>query len=359
MGYSSQHCAALIREMSFSGVRMNIQEAIKKITTMENLTTSECCEVFNQIMSGEATPAQIAGFLIALRMKGETVEEITGAAQSMRDKATHVTVSNPSHVIDTCGTGGDGANTFNISTAAAFVAAGAGATVAKHGNRSVSSKCGSADVLEALGVNLAVPPEKMQHCLDHVGICFLFAPALHTAMKFAIGPRKELGVRTLFNILGPLTNPANAPRQLLGVFTAELTEQLGHVLANLGSTKAYVVHGLNRLDEISISAPTQVSELSEGRVTTYQIQPEDFGIKRAPDQAILGGEARQNAQIIRDIFAGQQGPHRDVVVLNAGFALAAAGVVATPAEGIAKAAATIDSGAAGQKLEQLCELTKG
>jgi anthranilate phosphoribosyltransferase len=332
---------------------MTIQEAIKKATARENLSTAECRDVFSDIMSGNATPAQIAAFLVALRMKGETVDEITGATLVMREKATHITSKDPQHTVDTCGTGGDGSNSFNISTAAAFVAAGAGAVVAKHGNRSVSSMCGSADVLEALGVSVAIPPEKMQMCLDEIGICFLFAPAMHGAMKHAIGPRKEIAIRTIFNILGPLTNPAGAPNQLLGVFTPELTATLARVLANMGSRRAFVVHGAERLDEISIAGVTTIAELSNGKVSSYQITPEDFGINRAPISAIAGGSAIVNAGIIRDVFAGSEGPCRDVVVLNAGFAIAAAGVAADPVEGIARAAQSIDSGAAAAKLAQL------
>jgi anthranilate phosphoribosyltransferase len=326
---------------------MTIQEALKKVTQKENLTTSECRDVFNDIMSGNATPAQVAGLLVGLRMKGETVEEIIGATLVMRQKATRITPKNPEHVVDTCGTGGDGANTFNISTAAAFVAAGAGAIVAKHGNRSVSSKCGSADVLEALGVSIAIPAEKMQSCLDATGICFLFAPALHAAMKHAIGPRKEIGVRTIFNILGPLTNPASAPNQLLGVYAFELTDVLASALASMGSKRAYVVHGLDRLDEISICGETRIAELANGAVRSYTIKPEDFGLRRSSRENLAGGDATVNAAIIR----------RDVVVLNAAFAIAAAGIAADPNEGLCKAAASIDSGAASATLEALRSFT--
>jgi anthranilate phosphoribosyltransferase len=286
-------------------------------------------------------------------MKGETVDEITGAAEIMREKATAVLPENREFLVDTCGTGGDGSNTFNISTAVAFVAAGAGARVAKHGNRSVSSKSGSADVLEALGVNVSISSEKMKYCLDKVGISFLFAPALHKAMKYAIGPRKEMAVRTIFNLLGPLTNPAGAENQLIGVYDAALTEPLAHVLRNMGSTRAYVVHGMNRIDEVSISDGTRISELHNGSVETYTFSPDELGIPSATEDSILGGTAEDNAGILRAVLSGQKGPHRDVVLLNAAFAIAAAGLTDTPKEGLEAATKTIDSGAAMKKLENL------
>ncbi len=297
---------------------MNIVEAIRQVTSGANLAVNEARDVFNDIMSGSATDAQIAAFIVALRMKGETADEITAAATVMREKATHVLASDERHVVDTCGTGGDGAHTFNISTAAAFVAAGAGATVAKHGNRSVSSKCGSADVLEALGVNIGADPAIMKQCLDEIGICFLFAPSLHKAMKFAIGPRKEIGIRTVFNILGPLTNPSMAKRQLLGVFSPGLAPTLARVLLNLGSTKAYVVHGADHLDEITITAETHVAELADGAVRSYDIRPEDFGFKRGILSDIAGGTAQENAAIVKAVLSGEKGPRRDIVALNAG-----------------------------------------
>lgn len=336
---------------------MKIQDAIKKVVTGVNLSKAEAEEVFSEIMTGNATDAQIAAFITALRMKGETVDEITGAASVMRDKATRITPAQPSFIVDTCGTGGDGSNTFNVSTATAFVAAGAGASVAKHGNRSVSSKCGSADVLEALGVKITISADRMKECLDSVGISFLFASSLHLAMKYAIGPRKEIGVRTIFNVLGPLTNPALAPAQLLGVFSADLTEKMAHVLLNMGTKKAYVVHGLDSLDEISISGPTQISEVSDGKVTTYTISPQDYGIKPAPIEAIKGGDASHNAQIIREILNGAQGAQRDIVILNAAFALAASGIAKTPNEGIEMAKESVDKGYALKKLEILATVT--
>ncbi len=336
---------------------MTIQEAIKKVTSGNSLSIEESVRVFSDIMSGSATNAQIAAFIVSLRMKGESVEEITGAASVMREKATLVQPQHKDCVIDTCGTGGDSLNTFNISTAAAFVAAGAGATVAKHGNRSVSSKCGSADVLESLGVNISISPEKIRDCLDNVGIGFLFAVSLHKAMKYAITPRKEIGIRTIFNILGPLTNPAMATSQLMGVFSPSLTETMALVLRNMGSSSAFVVHGLDSLDEISLSAPTQVSELKDGSVKTYTIQPEDFGLKRTPLSEIKGGDPSDNAIIIRELLNGKHGPQRDIVVLNTAFALAAAGLVSEPKEGIDLACKSIDSGDALRKLEELVSFT--
>lgn len=336
---------------------MTIQEAIKTVVAGRDLSTAQSTEVFSTIMNGEATDAQIAAFIIALRMKGESPEEITGAASVMREKVTPVLPENREFLVDTCGTGGDGTNTFNISTAAALVAAGAGATVAKHGNRSVSSKCGSADVLEALGVSIALSPEAMKTCLDTTGIAFLFAPSLHKAMKYAIGPRKEIAVRTIFNVLGPLTNPARAPCQLLGVFSEKLTETMAMVLNNMGSRRAFIVYGMDSLDEISIAGETKVSEVIDGKVKTYTITPEEFGIKRVPLSAIVGGSPSDNAEIIRAILAAQKGPCRDVVVLNAAFALAAAGRATTPKHGIALAERSIDSGAALKKLDDLVEFT--
>ena len=337
---------------------MNIQEAINTVVDGKNLSMAQATEVFTDIMSGSATDAQIAAFIVALRMKGETPEEITGAASVMREKATHVLPEKSTHCVDTCGTGGDGANTFNVSTAAAFVAAGAGAVVAKHGNRSVSSKCGSADVLEALGVAINLPPEKMKACLDTVGIAFLFAPALHKAMRYAIGPRKEIAVRTIFNILGPLTSPALAPHQLLGVFSEKLTLTMAAVLNNMGTRRAFVVHGMDGLDEISIAGPTSVAEIKDHTVTTYSITPEEFGIRRAPLSAIAGGLPNDNAERVRGILGGEKGPCRDIVVLNAAFALTAAGLAVSAKEGVPLAERSIDSGAALRKLEQLVAATK-
>jgi anthranilate phosphoribosyltransferase len=336
---------------------MTIQEAIKQVTAGNSLGRTETRDVFNEIMSGKATDAQIAALIVALRMKGETVDEISGAAEVMREKATHVLPEQTDHLVDTCGTGGDGAHTFNISTAAAFAAAGAGARVAKHGNRSVSSKSGSADVLEAMGVKIAVSPQTMKQCLDEAGICFLFAPSLHPAMKYAIGPRKEIGVRTIFNILGPLTNPSLAPAQVLGVYAPHLARTMAGVLNNMGSRRAFVVHGSDGLDEITITGPTSVAEVRDGTVSTYAVEPESFGIKRSPPESVRGGTPQENAEIIRHILAGKPGPCRDITVLNAAFALVAAGIAATPADGVRMAGESIDSGAAAKKLEMLVHLT--
>ncbi|HUI93629.1 MAG TPA: anthranilate phosphoribosyltransferase [Chitinivibrionales bacterium] len=338
---------------------MTIQEAIKEIIAGKNLTVSQARDAFDAIMSGSATDAQIGSFITALRMKGETPDEITGAAAAMREKAARVVPADDRHVVDTCGTGGDGAHTFNISTAAAFVAAGAGALVAKHGNRSVSSKCGSADVLEALGVNIGADAAIMKQCLDEIGICFLFAPSFHKAMKFAIGPRKEIGIRTIFNIIGPLTNPSLARAQLLGVFSPQLTDVMATALLNLGSARAYVVHGGDGLDEITVTAETRVAELSNGNVTSYDIRPEDFGINRAALADIAGGTARENAAIVKDVLNGKKGPRRDIVVLNAGFAVAASGLAADPKQGIAMAQEAIDKGKAMEKLQKLAAKTGG
>jgi anthranilate phosphoribosyltransferase len=337
---------------------MTVQEAIEAVVGGESLSADDTYGVFNEIMEGKATDAQIAALIVGLRMKGETIEEITGAARSMREKAVHVVPEDKTHLVDTCGTGGDGSNTFNVSTAAAFVAAGAGARVAKHGNRSVSSQCGSADVLESLGVTITVSPETMKECLDEIGICFLFAPLLHKAMKYAIGPRKEIGVRTVFNILGPLTNPAMASSQLLGVFSPDLVEPLASVLNNMGSSKAYVVHGTDPLDEISVSTETRVAELCGGKVTSYSVKPQDFGIEPSNLDLIKGRTAEENAHVIHNVLGGSKGPSRDIVVLNAAFAIAASGRAATPQEGIGLACESIDSGAAMAKLEKLVEKTR-
>jgi anthranilate phosphoribosyltransferase len=309
--------------------------------------------VFDALMSGALTDAQIAAFMIALRLKVETVEEITAAAQVMREKVTPVNAANAPHLVDTCGTGGDASHTFNISTTAALIAAAAGATVAKHGNRSITSSCGSADVLESLGVDIAIDAATMQQCLQSVGIAFLFAPSLHPAMKYAIGPRREIGVRTIFNVLGPLTNPAGAPAQLMGVFSQELVEPLAHVLKNLGSRHAFVVHGHDGMDEISLCAPTTVAELHNDHVSVHVVEPELFGLHTASIDAIRGGDPAENAQIIKEIFNGVPGPYRDAAVLNAGFSICAAGCAQSPQEGITRAQEVLDNGAAKQKLADL------
>jgi anthranilate phosphoribosyltransferase len=306
----------------------------------------------DQIMSGGATDAQIGAFLIALRCKGETVDEIAGFAEAMREKATPIG-GGREPMIDTCGTGGDGSGTFNISTAVAFVAAGAGLCVAKHGNRAMSSKCGSADVLAALGVDVEASPEKVATCLDEVGIGFLFAPKLHGAMKHAIGPRKEIGTRTVFNILGPLTNPAGARRQLIGVFAAELTERMAAVLRALGSERALVVHGSDGLDELTLTGPSQVTELRDGELETYEVAPGDFGYDVVDGSALEGGDATENARILTDVLKGIAGAPRDVVVMNAAAAIVAGGLADRLQDGAARAEAAIESGKALAALENL------
>ena len=331
---------------------MDMPSAIRAVTERRDLTRDEMQSVMNTIMTGEATPAQIGGFLIGLRMKGETIDEITAAATVMRELATKVDVSGE-HIVDIVGTGGDGSSTFNISTASCFVVAAAGGTVAKHGNRSVSSKSGSADVLEAAGVNLDLDPEQVAKCVNEVGVGFMFAPKHHGAMKHAIGPRKEMGVRTIFNVLGPLTNPAGAPNQLLGVFSKELVEPLAHVLANLGSNHVLVVHSEDGMDEISIGAPTFVAELKNGEVTTYSIKPEDFGLATADLASLKVEDAAQSLAVVKNVLENQVGPARDIVQLNAGAALYAANLTDTLAAGIEKAGEVLASGDAFAKLEAL------
>ena len=333
-----------------------MQSAIKAVTEHKNLSSDEMTAVMRLIMTGEATPAQVGGFLIGLRMKGETVEEVAAAAGVMRELSTKVDVD-AERLVDTCGTGGDASGSFNISTASAFVVAAAGGKVAKHGNRSVSSKSGSADVLEAAGVNLELSPEQVAACVNDVGVGFMFAPMHHSAMKHAIGPRREMAVRTIFNVLGPLTNPAGAPNQVLGVFSADWVEPLAHVLKQLGSDHVLVVHAEDGLDEISIGSATRVAELKDGEVTAYTIQPEDFGMQRADLSALKAGDAEDSLRIIKSVLANEEGPARDIVCLNAGAAIYAAGLTGSLAEGVARAAEVIASGDAAAKLEQLVTAT--
>jgi anthranilate phosphoribosyltransferase len=333
-----------------------IKEAISKVISRTDLTEAEAETVMREIMQGEATDAQIAAYITALRMKGETVEEITGSARVMREKAVQIKLD-ARYQVDTCGTGGDMAHTFNISTTAAFVAAAAGVTVAKHGNRSVSSKSGSADVLQALGVNIEIPSHRAEECIREVGIGFLFAPMMHLAMKYAIGPRREIGIRTLFNVLGPLTNPAKVTSQVMGVYAADLTSLLARALGNLGATHAFVVHGMDGLDEITLTDRTRVAEYKDGRVADYFIHPSDFGIATCKADDLKGGDAKENAAITVEVLQGQKGPRRDIVLLNAAAALAAAGRASDLKEGINLAAASIDSGDALKKLEQLRAFT--
>ncbi len=339
-----------------------IREAIAQLLDGRSLSVEEAENVMDEVMGGQATDAQIAGFLIALRTKGETVNEITGCARAMRRAATRVRPRSR-NLIDTCGTGGDRAGTFNISTTTAFVVAGAGLRVAKHGNRSVSSKSGSADVLTALGLNLELSPDQVATCIDEVGIGFLFAPKLHPAMRHAIGPRRELGVRTIFNILGPLTNPAGAQAQLLGVYDPNLTEVLAETLRGLGSRAAYVVHGHGHLDELSTTGPNRVSYFgvgrSSGEVVTEDLNPGALGFAVAPLAALRGGEPMENARITRAILEGSEhGARRDVVLLNAAAALTVGSAAADLEEGIAKAAESLDSGAAAAKLADLVALSQ-
>ena len=329
-----------------------IVEAIRRLLDGEDLGRETARAVMQQIMGGEATDAQIGAYLVALRCKGETAEEIAGSAELMRQKATPVP-SSREPLVDTCGTGGDGAGTFNISTTVAFVAAGAGLAVAKHGNRAVSSKSGSADVLKELGVNVEADAAAVGRCIDEVGIGFLFAPMLHGAMKHAIGPRREIGARTVFNVLGPLTNPAGARRQLIGVYDPALTEPLAQVLHSLGAERAYVVHGSDGLDEITLTGPTRVSELDGGQVSTYEIAPEQFGMQPCAAADLEGGDAAANAAILRDILGGAAGPRRDVVLLNAAAAVAAGGLAEDLAGGLGLARQSIDGGKALEALEGL------
>lgn len=350
-----------------------IREMIEKVVKREDLTEEEASQVMQEIMEDRATPAQIASFITALRMKGETVEEITGCAKVMRQKATKIKIEKENIVvdidredinidyetiIDTCGTGGDGTKTFNVSTATAFVVAGAGFLVAKHGNRSVSSECGSADVVKALGINIDIPVEKVKECIEKIGIGFLYAPLYHSAMKYALGPRREIGIRTIFNILGPLTNPAGANVQVLGVYNPDLTETLASVLRNLGTRSAMVIYGEGSIDEISIIGRTKISQLKEGQIHTYYIQPEDFGLKRATLEDIRGGDALRNAQIIIDILNGKdKGPKREIVLLNAAAAFIVADKAKDFKEGIEIAKRSIDSKSALKKLEDLIKFT--
>lgn len=332
---------------------MDMITAIRAVTERRDLTRDDMRAVMQLIMTGQATPAQIGGFLVGLRMKGETVEEIAAAAEVMRSLATPVKLTDTTHLVDTCGTGGDAARTFNISTTAALVAAAAGAKVAKHGNRSVSSKSGSADVLEAAGVNLNSTPEQVARSIEQVGVGFMFAPAHHGAMKHAVGPRREMGVRTLFNVLGPLTNPAGAPNQVLGVFSMTLLQPLAQVLQRLGSRHVLVVHAEDGMDEISIGSVTHVAELKDGVIRTYSIQPEQFGFQRADVKALAVTGPQESLTMMRQVLDNQPGPARDIVVLNAGAAIYAAGVAGTLADGIRQAQATIENGSARARLAAL------
>jgi anthranilate phosphoribosyltransferase len=328
-----------------------IREIIHRLAAHHDLTKQESYDTMNEIMSGSATEAQIAAFLMGLRLKGETVEEIAGCAKSMREKAVPIHTQRGS-VIDTCGTGGDGSGTFNISTCAAIIASAAGAVVAKHGNRAVSSQAGSADVLKELGVNLEVTPARTSAILDKIGITFLFAPQLHGAMKFAVPVRRDMGIRTIFNVLGPLTNPAGAQRQVVGVFDASLTKVLAEVLKDLGSEHALVVHGEGGIDEFSTLGTSNVSELRDGQVKSYVVRAEDFGIPKASSSDLRGGDSKRNAEIIKGVLNGTKGPARDIAVLNASAAIFVAGKASDLDDGVSKAKEAIDNGSAAAKLEQ-------
>ena len=348
-----------------------IKELISKVVGGQDLTETEMETAMAEIMTGSATPAQIGAFITALRVKGETVDEITGAARAMRTKATKINVNNhlvnidrdeinidDETILDIVGTGGDGTRTFNVSTTTAFVAAGGGVKVAKHGNRAVSSLCGSADVLENLGVNLDITSTDVEKCINEIGIGFLYAPIFHGAMKHAAGPRQEIGIRSIFNLLGPVTNPAGASVQVLGVYEKSLTEKIARVLKRLGTKEAFVVCGEGTFDEISICGPTTVAHLKKDAVNTFQMTPEEYDFNRAGLQDIVGGDAKENADITRQVLAGEQGPRRDMVLLNAAAAFVAAGLCDNFKEGVHIASESIDSGKAHEKLEQLIEFSR-
>jgi anthranilate phosphoribosyltransferase len=355
-----------------------ILEALHRIVThRESLSRDEARSVMSEVLTGKCTDAQIAALLVGLHMKGETVEEIVGFADAIRAAATPIPVHQDSvldasgtgreSLVDTCGTGGDAAGTFNISTVTAFVVAGAGVRVAKHGNRSstpkldaqgMSAKCGAADVMEALGVNIQLPPALLAQCLEEVGIAFLFAPAIHSAAKYAQAARRETRLRTVFNLLGPLTNPAGASAQVVGVYSLDLVEKVAEALSMLGTHRAFVVHGLDGLDEITITGPTRVAEVREGSVRSYEVSPEEFGIEIAPLETISGGDAAENASIVRKVLAGEKSPRRDVVLMNAAAALVAAGKAEHLRAGAGMAGQSIDSGSAAQKLEALVGFTQ-
>ncbi|MHA0855448.1 anthranilate phosphoribosyltransferase [Paenibacillus sp. CMAA1364] len=333
-----------------------IKSNLSKLMQGNHLTREEARSIMERIMEGSVTQAQIGGLLTALRMKGETVEEITGFAEAMRGAGSRI-LTESSQLLDTCGTGGSGIHKFNISTTSAIISSAVSVRVAKHGNRSASGRAGSADVLEALGVNINITAEQAKHCLDEIGICFLFAQIYHPSMRHAAAPRQELGIRTVFNMLGPLTNPAGADRQLLGIYDRNMTETIANVLKELGLKRALVVSSLDGLDEISISAPTQISELRKGVVTTYEITPHDLGLEMHPLEKVLGGDANQNAEITRAVLQGEKSPYRDVVLANAGACIYISGIADSIQEGVKLAAEAIDNGSAYAKLNQLIQMT--
>ena len=330
---------------------MNISEAIKAVISKQNLNESEMHDVMNSIMTGQTTDAQIGAFLVGLSMKGETIEEITASAKVMRALATSVELSSNDYLVDTCGTGGDGLGLFNISTASAFVVAAAGGKVAKHGNRSISSKSGSADVLEAAGINLNISPELISQCIEEIGLGFMFAPAHHSAMKHAIGPRKELAVRTIFNVLGPLTNPAKAPNQIMGVYNKSLVEPIANVLKGLNSRHVMVVHSEDGLDEFSIANMTYVAELKDNNISTYTIHPRDFGLEEGNLDSIKAENAEQSLALINEAFSGKKGVARDIIALNAGAAIYVSGLVSSFDEGVTQANQILSDGSAQDKLD--------
>ena len=330
---------------------MNINQAIKAVISRQNLVESDMHDVMNSIMTGQTTDAQIGAFLVGLSMKGETIEEITASTKVMRSLATAVKLKSTDFLVDTCGTGGDGLGLFNISTASAFVVAAAGGKVAKHGNRSISSKSGSADVLEAAGINLNLDPETISQCIEDIGVGFMFAPAHHSAMKHAIGPRKELAVRTIFNVLGPLTNPAKAPNQVMGVYDKDLVEPIANVLKGLESRHVMVVHSEDGLDEFSIANETHVAELKDGHVSTYTIHPNDFDIQLGDLEKLKAENASESLALITDAFAGNKGPHRDIIALNAGAAIYVSGIEDSLDNGILKACELLSDGGAQAKLD--------
>ena len=330
---------------------MNISEAIKAVISKQNLNESEMHDVMNSIMTGQTTDAQIGAFLVGLSMKGETIEEITASAKVMRALATSVELSSNDYLVDTCGTGGDGLGLFNISTASAFVVAAAGGKVAKHGNRSISSKSGSADVLEAAGINLNISPELISQCIEEIGLGFMFAPAHHSAMKHAIGPRKELAVRTIFNVLGPLTNPAKAPNQIMGVYDKSLVEPIANVLKGLNSRHVMVVHSEDGLDEFSIANRTYVAELKDNNISTYTVHPRDFGLEEGNLDSIKAENAEQSLALINEAFSGKKGVARDIIALNAGAAIYVSGLVSSFDEGVTQANQILSDGSAQDKLD--------
>ena len=330
---------------------MNINEAIKAVISRQNLNENEMHDVMNSIMTGETTDAQIGAFLVGLSMKGETIEEITASAKVMRSLAASVELSSNEYLVDTCGTGGDGLGLFNISTASAFVVAAAGGKVAKHGNRSISSKSGSADVLEAAGINLNISPELISQCIEKIGLGFMFAPAHHSAMKHAIGPRKELAVRTIFNVLGPLTNPAKAPNQIMGVYDKSLVEPIANVLKGLNSRHVMVVHSEDGLDEFSIANTTYVAELKDNNISTYTVHPGDFGLEEGNLDSIKAENAEQSLALINEAFSGKKGVARDIIALNAGAAIYVSGLVSSFDEGVTQANQILSDGSAQDKLD--------